>query len=101
MTPESFDAMVNSGLVPANYVKHAKEARKTQEDQIRHLFAQVFFFFIRKFNSYSISFQRKLPLEGWSESDIEALLDDLSKMDSNRFPSNCGVGERESRIFSG
>ena len=44
--------------------------------------------------------QRKLPAAGWSENDVENLLRHLSDMDSNNFPANCGVGEREGRIYS-
>merc|ERR1712150_135802 len=33
-------------------------------------------------------------------ADIERLLLDLARMDLNNFPSNCGVGEREARVFS-
>eukprot|EP00094_Tigriopus_californicus_P012240 TCALIF_11830-PA protein Name:"Similar to SEPSECS O-phosphoseryl-tRNA(Sec) selenium transferase (Homo sapiens)" AED:0.08 eAED:0.08 QI:0/0/0/0.83/1/1/6/0/440 len=43
---------------------------------------------------------RKLPEIGWSDTDIETLLLELARMDSNNFPGNCGVGERESRIHS-
>lgn len=31
---------------------------------------------------------------------IKYLLDRIALMDSNNFDSNCGVGEREGRIFS-
>ena len=44
--------------------------------------------------------QGKLPQEGWEDREIEMLMAQLSAMDSNNFPSNCGVGEREGRIFS-
>ena len=44
--------------------------------------------------------QRKLPEEGWDDLTIEMLLQELSTMDSNNFPGNCGVGEREARIVS-
>jgi len=41
-----------------------------------------------------------LPEVGWSDQAIEMLLSELALMDSNNFPSNCGVGEREARISS-
>jgi len=41
-----------------------------------------------------------LPEEGWSDQAIEILLGELSLMDSNNFPGNCGVGEREARFAS-
>ena len=44
--------------------------------------------------------QGKLPDEGWEEREIEMLLSQISSMDSNNFPANCGVGEREARLFS-
>lgn len=37
---------------------------------------------------------------GWDDLSIEQLLHELAEMDSNNFPSNAGVGEREGRVFS-
>lgn len=45
--------------------------------------------------------QRKCPKEGWDDLTIELLLNDLASMDSNNFSHNCGVGEREGRVYSG
>jgi len=45
--------------------------------------------------------QRKWPEEGWDDATIELLLADLAQMDSNNFPDNCGIGEREARFASG
>ncbi|CAG2063222.1 unnamed protein product [Timema podura] len=45
-------------------------------------------------------FQRKWPEEGWDDTTIELFLADLAQMDSNNFPGNCGIGEREARIAS-
>jgi hypothetical protein len=42
--------------------------------------------------------QGKLPDEGWDEQTIELCVNEFSLMDSNNFPGNCGVGEREARI---
>ena len=44
--------------------------------------------------------QRALPAEGWDEAAVEALLLDLSAMDSNNFAGAVGAGEREARVFS-
>ena len=60
--------------------------------------------------------QGKMPQEGWHDRlltepdldefqdglfrEIEFLLAQLSQMDSNNFPGNCGVGEREARVYS-
>lgn len=46
-------------------------------------------------------FQKKMPIEGWDDYTIEIFLNQLSAMDSNNFLSNCGVGEREGRVYSG
>ena len=46
-------------------------------------------------------FQKKCPEIGWDDSSIELTLNQLSRMDSNNFSHNSGVGEREARIFSG
>lgn len=43
---------------------------------------------------------KRLPKEGWSDSTIELTLLQLALMDSNNFPANVGVGEREGRVFS-
>ncbi len=48
----------------------------------------------------SIFLQKKWPEEGWEDLSIELLLQELALMDSNNFPGNCGVGEREARIAS-
>ena len=76
-----------------------------EQDIILKLFDQSISY--SYFNSYKISYsflffllQRKLPAVGWSENDVENLLRHLSDMDSNNFPANCGVGEREGRIYS-
>merc|ERR550534_3602053 len=39
-------------------------------------------------------------MEGWEDREIELLMAQISAMDSNNFPSNCGVGEREGRVYS-
>ncbi|KYQ51108.1 O-phosphoseryl-tRNA(Sec) selenium transferase [Trachymyrmex zeteki] len=66
-------------LIPSTYVN----AKKSRENLIRHFIEH-----------------RKWPEEGWDDATIEAFLSDLSQMDSNNFPSNCSVGEREARIVS-
>ena len=43
---------------------------------------------------------RRLPLEGYNEMTITYILNLLAAMDSNNFLGNCGVGEREGRIYS-
>lgn len=41
-----------------------------------------------------------MPEHEWPEERIHLLLDHFSLMDSNNFGDNCGLGEREGRIFS-
>ena len=41
-----------------------------------------------------------MPEEGWEDREVEAVLAQLAAMDSNNFPANCGVGEREARLYS-
>jgi len=70
--------------VPPAYSDMAEEVQRGREAKIAHLLKQ-----------------RKLPEDGWSELEIERLLRHFADMDSNNFPANCGVGEREGRIYSG
>ncbi len=44
--------------------------------------------------------ERRLPESGWSEITIEYVLQQIALMDSNNFPSNVGLGEREGRVIS-
>lgn len=45
--------------------------------------------------------QRCLPEYGYDELTIEHLLNIFAEMDTNNFIDKVGVGERESRIYSG
>lgn len=42
--------------------------------------------------------QKKWPEDGWDDTTIELFLADLAQLDSNNFPTHCGVGEREARF---
>ena len=44
--------------------------------------------------------QKKLPLKGMSDLQIERLLLTLASLDSNNFNKKCSVGEREGRVYS-
>ena len=70
-------------LVSPSYVRQADEATKRKS----RLFSQI------------VS-NRKLPTDGWNEQTIESFLLELSQLDSNNFLDNCGVGEREGRVYS-
>uniref|UniRef100_UPI00358EDA67 O-phosphoseryl-tRNA(Sec) selenium transferase-like n=1 Tax=Myxine glutinosa TaxID=7769 RepID=UPI00358EDA67 len=68
-------------LVPTNYVQQGAEAFRSHQRLIEQLLEK-----------------RKVPEESWPEQTIEIFLQQLSTMDSNNFPSSCGVGEREGRV---
>lgn len=70
-------------LIPATYLQQASASKKSRENLIRILIEQ-----------------KKWPEDGWDDATIELFLADLSQMDSNNFPANCGVGEREARFAS-
>jgi len=70
-------------LVSSSYVRQADEATKRQSK----LFSQLLS-------------NRKLPTDGWNEHTIESFLLELAQLDSNNFLDNCGVGEREGRVYS-
>lgn len=84
MTAPGSVTLAASRFIPATYLQQADDAARAREAKIQHLIQQ-----------------RKLPDIGWPEAEVESLLRRLSSMDSNNFAANCGVGEREARIFSG
>ena len=71
------------GLINKTYVHQGVQNLKTRRNQLKRLLEH-----------------KKLPDVGWNDSVIEQTINELSAMDSNNFESNCGVGEREGRIFS-
>uniref|UniRef100_A0A0K8VX52 O-phosphoseryl-tRNA(Sec) selenium transferase n=1 Tax=Bactrocera latifrons TaxID=174628 RepID=A0A0K8VX52_BACLA len=72
---------ISRKLVPENYLKLAQDAQKSRDTEKNELLEK-----------------RKLPLNGWTETLIEELVQQLSLLDSNNFPKKSGVGEREARI---
>ncbi|XP_062501022.1 O-phosphoseryl-tRNA(Sec) selenium transferase-like isoform X2 [Corticium candelabrum] len=70
-------------IVPSPYIKQARDARNSRENQVKQLLEQ-----------------RKLPPDGWDDAAIEGFLYELAMMDSNNFQGNIGAGEREARIAS-
>lgn len=72
-----------SKLVKGAYIKQGMENLRTRENLFNLLVEQ-----------------RKIPMEGLNDNIITYFIDILSAMDSNNFHSNCGVGEREGRVFS-
>jgi len=72
-----------SKLVKSTYVKQGLQNSKTRQKKLNMLLEQ-----------------KKIPKQGMEDSLIEYILEELSIMDSNNFQSNCGVGEREGRVYS-
>lgn len=80
MIPQHFEVL--KGLVNPNYAQQAEQARNSRSKLITTLLTQ-----------------RRLPDVGWSEADIQMLLDELASFDTNNFQGNVGVGEREGRVI--
>ena len=79
---EDFENLT-SQLVKATYAKQGTQNIRTRQKQLELLLRD-----------------RRLPAKGFSDPVIEFVIQQLSVMDSNNFESNCGVGEREGRIYS-
>lgn len=79
---ENFGELLTS-LVNASYVQQGLEAISSREHLIQQLFLT-----------------KQLPQYHWDNETIQYLLQQLTFMDSNNFPHNIGVGEREGRIYS-
>ena len=75
--------LLSSQFVKPAYAKQGVQNMRTRQNKLESLLRM-----------------KKLPKEGLGDSLIEYILQELSIMDSNNFPSNCGVGEREGRVFS-
>ena len=61
----------------------AKESVSTQEKRITDLLNQ-----------------RTVPKEPFDALTIQMLMNRIALMDSNNYEGNCGVGEREARVYS-
>lgn len=85
-----------SQLVSKSYVQQGSQSIRKRQKLVKALLSE-----------------RKLPIHGWDDPTIESLLQvpsflsnffkflkDLAAMDSNNFPRNIGVGEREGRVTS-
>lgn len=70
-------------LIPTTYVQQAKDAQNTTLLLVNQLLEK-----------------KKWPETGWNDRTIEMILNELASLDSNNFPKNSGVGEREARIAS-
>ncbi|ALC45368.1 CG1427 [Drosophila busckii] len=68
-------------LVPGNYLQLGLAAQKYKQRNFKELLEK-----------------RKLPEEGWRDEYIEELVHQLAALDSNNFPHNVGLGEREARV---
>lgn len=80
---EELQEDLSSLLGNSTYVKQGLQTLRTRHHLLKVLLSQ-----------------KKLPTDGWDDATIEYILHELSALDSNNFPSNVGVGEREGRVFS-
>lgn len=94
---------IASDLVPPNYLSVANNARVSRDKLIKILLEKVrsFFCFKSIYSKVCSFLQKKLPDSGWDNCTIEYLVAELALLDSNNFPSRCGVGEREARVVCG
>jgi O-phospho-L-seryl-tRNASec:L-selenocysteinyl-tRNA synthase len=72
-----------AGLVDASYIRQGSQSLQQRAKLVKSLLSH-----------------RRIPQEPWSDANIEALLLELSAMDSNNFEGSVGLGEREARIAS-
>lgn len=71
------------GLVSRTYITQGSQALAARRKLIKTLLSQ-----------------RRLPPRGWDDATIELFVQEVALMDSNNFPDNVGVGEREARLAS-
>jgi O-phospho-L-seryl-tRNASec:L-selenocysteinyl-tRNA synthase len=74
---------LTSHIVKATYARQGVQNMRTRQKQLESLLQQ-----------------KRIPKSGYSDSVVEYIIRELSIMDSNNFQSNCGVGEREGRVYS-
>jgi O-phospho-L-seryl-tRNASec:L-selenocysteinyl-tRNA synthase len=79
---EDFEALATR-YVKGTYVRQGLQSLRTRQKLINQLLSS-----------------KKIPVDGWDDMTIEFAIQELSAMDSNNFPANCGVGEREGRVYS-
>jgi O-phospho-L-seryl-tRNASec:L-selenocysteinyl-tRNA synthase len=72
-----------STLVKSTYVKQGVQSLRTRHNKLLNLLTH-----------------KKIPKQGLDDATIEYVVQELSVMDSNNFPGNVGVGEREGRVYS-
>lgn len=70
-----------AGFVSQSYISQGAQALASRRGRIKALLSN-----------------RRLPAVGWDDDTIEMLVKDAALMDSNNFPDNVGVGEREARV---
>ena len=78
------NAELAAKIISATYVDSGMASLRNVQKRLRDLLAS-----------------RAIPETGWSDGLLEDVLRDLSRMDSNNFLDNVGVGEREGRVACG
>ena len=75
------NAVLAADIISATYVDSGLASLRSVNKRLRDLLAS-----------------RSIPAKGWEEGLVEDIIRDLSRMDSNNFLDNVGVGEREGRV---
>ena len=75
--------VIAKGLVKDTYLQQGAQGIRTRRNALR-----------------TIVTTRSIPEQGLDDMTIETILSEFAAMDSNNFISNCGLGEREGRVFS-
>jgi O-phospho-L-seryl-tRNASec:L-selenocysteinyl-tRNA synthase len=78
------NAELAAQVISATYVDSGMASLRSVQRRMRDLLAS-----------------RTIPTTGWDDGLIEDVLRELSRMDSNNFLDNVGVGEREGRVACG
>jgi O-phospho-L-seryl-tRNASec:L-selenocysteinyl-tRNA synthase len=81
--PEDMLLVNGRGLIKETYLKQGFQGVISRRSALKTLLAT-----------------RSIPTVGLDDMTIEMILSELAAMDSNNFLGNCGLGEREGRVFS-
>ena len=82
-THEDMLLVSGRGLIKETYLKQGSQGVISRRSALKTLLAT-----------------RSIPLVGLDDMTIEMILSELAAMDSNNFLGNCGLGEREGRVYS-
>ena len=75
--------VIAKGLIKDTYLQQGVQGIRTRRSALKTLMTT-----------------RSIPEQGLGDMTIEAILAEFAAMDSNNFLGNCGLGEREGRVYS-